>query len=340
MRIVHLILTSHFAGSERHAIELANAQAAQHDVTLVLRRAAAKSRAGGYAHRVDSRVKVVLVGDWFARWHARKVLRRLRPEVAHAHLSVACKALQGLKGLCLRLATLHICYKPQQHAGLDALVAIAPWQMEAIPQSLRDHTIQVDNWTLPHPPDADARQRLRELHGIAQDAWVFGAIGRAERSKGFDLLIEAFQRAALPNAHLVIVGHGDQLEALRRKAGKNVHLPGFSEHPQDWLAAFDCFVSAARDEPFGLVLLEAMESGLPILASATQGARHLNEVMASPLIPLGDVDALAAGLREQMRQRPSRRIYPMERFRIEGKLVELERFYRRELACLATGSPT
>lgn len=336
MRIVHLILTSHFAGSERHVIELANAQAARgHDVTLVLRRASARSRPGAYAHRVDPRVKRVLVGDWFARWHARKLLRQLRPDVAHAHLSAACKALHGLKGLCLRVATLHICYKPRQHADLDALVAIAPWQMAAIGPPLRDHTTQIDNWTLPHPPAADARQRLRQQHGIPHDAWVFGAIGRAERSKGFDLLIEAFQRARLPNAHLVIVGHGEELDALRRTAGPSVHLPGFSDAPQDWLAAFDGFVSAARDEPFGLVLLEAMEAGLPILASATQGARHLSEAIGAPLVPLLDVEALATGLRELAARRPPRQTYPMARFRIDGKLAELEAFYRRELACVA-----
>jgi len=335
MRIVHIILTSSFAGSERHAIELANAQAAEHDVTLILRRAAARSRAGSYAHRVAPEVKLILVGDWFARWHARKLLRELKPDVAHAHLSGACRALHGLNGLCLRLATLHINYKPQQHAVLDALVAIAPWQMDAIPLPLRDHTTQIDNWTLPNPAAQDARQRLRALHSIASDAWVIGAIGRVEHNKGFDLLIEAFQQANLPNAHLVIIGQGSQLDKLRRKMIKNVLLPGFADRPEEWLATFDCFVSAARDEPFGLVMLEAMQAGLPILASASQGARHLADVIATPLLPIGDVNALAARLSEWAATRPARRSYPMQRFSIESKLGEIEAVYRRELARLA-----
>jgi glycosyltransferase involved in cell wall biosynthesis len=335
MRIVHLILTSSFAGSERHAIELANAQAKEHDVTLILRRAA-KSGPNAYAHRVDSRVKVNYVGDWFARWHARKLLRKLRPDVAHAHLSSACRALHGLKGLCLRLATLHICYKPQQHAALDALVAIAPWQLESIPPLLREHTTQIDNWTLANSPAVDARARLRKLHDIPDDAWLFGAIGRAERNKGFDLLIDAFKLAQLPKARLVIVGQGAELEALRRSALNDVLLTGFVDRPQDWLAAFDCFVSAARDEPFGLVLLEAMAAGLPILASDTKGARHLSDVIGSPLVPLADVEALAAALRQHNSDRPQRRSYAMDRFGIDRKLVEIEAFYRSELAKINT----
>ena len=335
MRIVHLILTSRFAGSERHVIELANAQAAQHDVTLIIRRAAAQSRADSYAHRVAPEVKLILVGDWFARWHARKLLRKLRPDVAHAHLSGACRALHGLKGLCLRLATLHICYKPQQHAALDALVAIAPWQMDAIPLPLRNHSTQIDNWTLPNPAAKDARQRLRALHGIASDAWVIGAIGRVEHSKGFDILIDAFQQANLPDAYLVIIGQGSRLHELRRKAIKNVLLPGFSNRPEEWLATFDCFVSASRDEPFGLVLLEAMQAGLPILASASQGARHLANIIETPLLPIADCDALAAGLKKLTDTRPARCTYPMQRFSIESKLREIEEFYQRELANIA-----
>lgn len=336
MRIVHLLLTRRFAGSERYAVELANAQAAEHEVTLVLRRSAADARPDAIAHRVSPRVKVDLVGDWFARWQARWLLQRLRPDVAHAHLSAACRALHGLHGLCLRLATLHIAYKPRQHAALDALVAIAPWQLDAIPLPLRAHTAQIDNWTLPNPPAADARQRLRAAHGITDADFVIGAIGRVESNKGFDLVVEAFGRAGLANARLVIIGQGSELESLRRRTGGDprILLTGFVERPQDWLAAFDGFVSAARDEPFGLVLLEAMEAGLPIVASATAGARHLADAIATPLLPIGDTDALAAALRDLASAPRARRAYPMERFRIDASRAKLEAFYRRELAAI------
>ena len=94
MRIVHLLLTSHFAGTERHVLELAAAQAAAgHDVSLVLRRAAGQPRADAIAQRVDPKVKIVWVGDLFSAWQARRVVQRLSPDVAHAHLSKACHCL-------------------------------------------------------------------------------------------------------------------------------------------------------------------------------------------------------------------------------------------------------
>ena len=332
MRIAHVILTSRFAGSERHVLELAAAQAADHEVTLVLRRAAAQARPDAIAQRVDPRVGLELVGDWFAPWHARRLLRRLRPEVAHAHLSGGCRALHSLETGALRLATLHIAYKPRQHAPLDGLVAIAPWQMQAIPEALRARSVQIDNWTVPALPAPDARERLRSGLGIGAHEFVFGALGRAERSKGLDVLIAAFERAALPASRLVIVGQGREWQALRRQAGPQVHMVGFSDRPQDWLAAFDGFVSAARSEPFGLVLLEAMAAGLPVLATASQGARHLAGLIERPLVPLDDVGAMADALRGMHALRPPRRSYDLRRFDLQARRAELEAFYRQGLA--------
>lgn len=327
MRIAHLLLTSRFAGTERHVLELAAAQAGDgHEVTLVLRRAGTRERLDAIGRRVDPRVKVEVVGDLCAAWQARRLLRRRVPDVAHAHLSAACRALHGLSG-CLRVATLHIRYKPRQHAALDGLVAIAPWQLAAIPAPLRVRSVQVDNWTLPQTPSRDARERLRALHGITPETLLVGALGRVERSKGLEVLLDAFARLPPGQARLAIVGGGREWTRLRRAAPAGVLMPGFAESPQDWLAAFDVFVSAARSEPFGLVLLEAMQAGLPILASASEGASHLAQSIGRPLLPVGDAPALAEALQSILQERPPRQTYDLSGFRIKEKVRQLEAFY-------------
>lgn len=333
MRIAHVLLTRRFAGTERHVLELAAAQAREHEVTLVLRRAAMRAAADAIGHRVDPRVRIEVVGDLLAAVRARRVLQRLRPDVAHAHLSGACRAVRALSG-CLRVATLHIRYKPRQHARLDGLIAIAPWQLAAVPPELRRRSAQIDNWTLPRAPSGEARARIRAAHGIADDTLLLGALGRVERSKGFDVLVDAFAAAAPAGMRLAIVGDGRAWPALRARAPASVLMPGFVAAPQDWLAAFDVFVSTARSEPFGLVLLEAMQAGLPVLASASEGATHLASLIGRPLLPVGDVDATAAALRALQQERPARRAYDLSGYRLEGKLREVEAFYRDGLARL------
>lgn len=347
MRIVHVLLTSRFAGTERHVLELTAAQAAAgHEVTLILRRKAARQRSNAIAHRVDPRVRVELVHDFLARWpavaHARARVRALRPDIAHAHLGSASRVLQGLSGLP-RVATLHIDFDPACHRGLDGLVAIAPWQLEGIPEPLRRHCVQIDNWVVPRPPAADARERIRAQAGIGPGEFLFGTVGRMEPSKGMDVLLEAFERAAIPGARLALVGGGREWKALRARAPEQVLMPGFVERPEDWLAAFDCFVSPSRSEPFGLVLLEAMQAGLPVVATATGGARHLAPRIGSELVPPDDAAALAGALVAAVGTPGRRCSYALDDLRVEPKAQQLEAFYaatrrRLEKARSARGS--
>lgn len=334
MKIVHILLTRRFAGSERYAIELANAQSASHEVSVILHRQAAQQRPDALAHRLAPAVRQVHVSGclWWTRAQVRHALRTLAPDVAHAHLSLACRSLQGLRlpgGV--RVATLHIRYKPQQHSDLDGLIAIAPWQTEAMPPAVLRRTRQIDNWTTPRPFDPPARQRVRREHGVADDDFLIGALGRLEPSKGLDLLVRAFEGVRQPGVRLALVGGGRQFPALRRMAPPDVLMPGFAERPQDWLSAFDAFVSPAHSEPFGLVLLEAMASGLPIVATASEGARHLASLIGRPLVPCGDAAALQEALRGLLRERAPRRSYDLRQHLLEVRVPQVEEWYRELL---------
>lgn len=342
MKIVHIILTHSFAGSERYAVELANTQAEQqHQVTVILHKRGCEQRANAIRHRLSDKVQVMVVDGWkfFAIWQARKMIRTLKPDVAHAHLSAGCRVLQGLKGLCLRVATLHICYKKQQHAKLDALIAIAPWQLDAIPASLQQHCIQLDNWTNTQLTAPAAKTELRQKLGLAENELIFGTLGRVEATKGHDVLVQAFVKANIPNARLVIVGDGKAMPELKKLvndklAGDKVLLAGFSTSPQHWLYSFDVFVSSARYEPFGLVFLEAMQAGLPVLATASQGAQYLQPLFGRDLVPVDDVAALANAMLTLATAKPGKITYPMQRFDIQARVQDVVDFYQQELAKL------
>lgn len=130
-------------------------------------------------------------------------------------------------------------------------------------------------------PDAADRATLRQELGISPETIVFGAVGHFGPEKGIDLVVRAFAtlaRAKLPApVALLIVGGGtaEQDRAMRSLATGD--LPGpvvyaaFRNDVERWFRCFDIFVHAPRQEAFGLVLAEAMATGLPIIASQVGG---------------------------------------------------------------------
>lgn len=335
MKIAHLLLTHSFAGTERYVVELANAQAtAGHDVTVILHKRADEHRPNAIAHRFNGKVNKLFVGGpgYLAFWFARKAVQKLQIDVAHAHLSGGCRAIRSIRTSFLRVATLHIHYKPQQHLGMDALIAIAPWQLKEIPPVQLVRTEQINNWTQTTKPDAFIREKIRAELGIPPDTYLIGALCRTEKSKGLDVLIDAYLANPPASSRLVIVGGGRDWEALRKRAPAEILMPGFVPQPQDWFSAFDGYVSAARSEPFGLVFLEAFAAGLPVLSTASEGAKIFQSLIGRPLLKCGDVDSMAKGLQHFLSERPEKREYDLSDFNYENQVNRIEAFYKKQLA--------
>jgi glycosyltransferase involved in cell wall biosynthesis len=127
---------------------------------------------------------------------------------------------------------------------------------------------------------ADARRTLR----LAADDRVLLYVGRLDREKNLEFLLEAIARVRVPRVRLLLVGRGTQAAALRRAAeargvADRVDLRGGS--PPDGLPAYyraaDAFVFASTTETQGLAVLEAMACGLPVVAVRATG---IEEVVA------------------------------------------------------------
>ncbi|AFQ46349.1 glycosyltransferase [Desulfosporosinus meridiei] len=124
-------------------------------------------------------------------------------------------------------------------------------------------------------PESD-RLNFRKKWGIPKDALVLGTIGRLHPTKGQIYLIQAATQLLLkfPNLHLLIIGdgplRGDLASELQRHTIPHT-FTGYLPTAYQALPAMDLFVLPSISEGMGLVLLEAMQAGIPIVASAVGG---------------------------------------------------------------------
>lgn len=108
------------------------------------------------------------------------------------------------------------------------------------------------------------------------------SVGSLLPRKNFSGLIRAFAQVTTPGARLVIVGEGPmrgELEAEARRLGlaERVSLPGYMTQPWEAYAGARAFAFASREESFGLVIVEAMAQGLPVVVTPSDGPEEILE---------------------------------------------------------------
>jgi glycosyltransferase involved in cell wall biosynthesis len=161
-------------------------------------------------------------------------------------------------------------------------------------------------------PSADTRKEvLRRALDLPQDSFIFGSVCRLVPQKG---LIHALHALAglnadltLRPAHYVIAGDGPLRDSLSQAAAtlgvtERVHFLGWRGDARQLYAAFDAFLMPSLWEGFGLVALEAMAAGLPILASQVSALPEIIlEGETGYLTPPAEAAPLAARMRDLVR---------------------------------------
>ncbi len=150
---------------------------------------------------------------------------------------------------------------------------------------------------------------LRRRLGLPAGGPLVGIAGRMQRWKGMHVLVEAMPRilARHPDAHAVIVGGEWKLEPdypafLKSRIDDSgladrVILAGHQGDVPAWMAACDVVVHASDREPFGMVVVEAMALGRPVVAGAEGGPREvITDGVDGLLAPFGDAPALSAAV--------------------------------------------
>ncbi len=300
MRVINIMLGKGLGGIEQAFVDYGNAlRMAGHEVVMVTHPDAQiieKVTTQGFT------VEYLSNKGWWD-WIAPKVLAHIAHKyqsdvvVAHGNRAMIF-AKRALKGNIPLIGVAHN-YKHQHLVGLDGVFAITQHMAQtiaALPNAPKVICVMPNMMTL----EAGA--------GGVRRVWksppVIGALGRFVSKKGFDVYLEALAQLKMRGYEFraVLGGSGEEEKKLRKlakhlKLESELSFSGWVEQPKVFMESLDIFCLPSLHEPFGIVLLEAMVSKVPIVTTDSEGPREIiMHTQNGVMVHKADATALADGL--------------------------------------------
>ncbi len=319
MRILQINSSSTFGGGERHFADLCSGLSqAGHEVFAAIRPTCEwKYRLEALPEERVLPVALRNALDIFSAAQLARKIRREKIDIVHAHLArdypIAAISIRQARS-CHLVLTRHVLFplKNIQRVLLKnaaAVIAVSEGVRSNLTKTFPPEKIVCVPNGLTIKPLEDAARSAEEFrfeNNISFDDLVITNIGELSHLKGQRefVLSAAEVLKESPEAFFVVVGKDRTIDQRNRRDLKRLtKIMDMSDRFLflDWvedlrplLAATDIFVSSSHSESFGLAILEAMESGLPVVATATVGARELiKHGGTGVLVPIDDAVALA-----------------------------------------------
>ena len=274
---------------------------------------AGKARAAGTAV-----IELPTIGDADATmvWRFASVLRRLRPDLVHIHSRRGADVWGGLGAKLAGVPALMSRRNDNREARLALWLKYPLYRhIVAVAQGIKDvlvgQGLSPEGITVVHSAIEPAlfqhprpRAELASTFGVDAAQPILGIAAQLIDRKGHSLLFEALQKLAgrHPSVQLIVFGRGPLSQALEAEAAARgladrVRFAGFRQDLELWIGALDLLVHPAYTEGLANVCLQAGAAGVATIGSRVGGIPEaISENHTGLLVPVGDVDALAAAI--------------------------------------------
>jgi glycosyltransferase involved in cell wall biosynthesis len=236
----------------------------------------------------------------------RKIVQEFQPDIVHAHMMTGVVLARALRweNRYILVATVHNEFQPSSLLmGLaDRVIAVSKAVKNSMVQrGIPEQKLRVIcNGTLGSP----RTRKISDYQPLSLESPAIATVAGMYKRKGITELIAAFEEIAqdFPAVHLYLVGNGPDKQIFESQAqatavSHRIHFEGFQPEPQRYLLACDIFVLASHRDPCPLVLSEAREAGLAIVATKVDGIPEaLDNGNAGILVPVQDSHQLAQAL--------------------------------------------
>ena len=281
MRVVHIMLSKDLGGAEKSYIEIVNNLAQENLKILAIGVKGGKAKQYLHENR-NILVKTVFClnsHDYLAFIQLLFKVKAFNPDLIHCHLARATK-FGGIIGKILSIPVVsktHNLVNPKYYHNTSKIVVTTEAQRtHMLCQGFeKERLTKIPNFS---SFDDKITDQFRAKGKTEQNSFVIKTLGRFVKKKGFDNLIKAIvylrDRGGAISLH--IAGSGPEKISLLKiinesKHNDEIQLHEWIDDVRTFLSNADLFVLPSLDEPFGLVILDAMSAGVPILSTKTQG---------------------------------------------------------------------
>ncbi len=306
------------------------------------------------------------------KYRLKDTLKKLQPHIVHSHIvsEIDIQSETTLKGLNIPFIwTVHGMYK-SRFKDNSKLIEKVDDAIKLINKHKKGKIVGVSKAVLEDifnkkkiserkalviyngvPLEKYGKTRKKDVnwlkkYNIPEDAVIFGAAGRLVLVKRYDLIIKAAKMILekFKDVYFVIAGDGPlysslQKEIQKNKVNKRVILTGFQADMPHFFQQIDVFVNVSESEGLPLALLEALASGIPVIATDVGGISEVIDTTSGILIPKNSVEALVEAISRMLRNEDRQKLkkgalIAARKFSIENtarKYVELYKEMVKEL---------
>ncbi|WP_137166291.1 glycosyltransferase [Salinimonas lutimaris] len=191
--------------------------------------------------------------------------------------------------------------------GIKRFVAVS----DSLQQKIQDYNLLVPERTSVVYNGIDTQQyktqrltRLKQQLNIPASTFLLGALGNVRPSKRYDLLVDAIHKVNQQGLDIAVVVAGDPKASLKQKLDaqmkalgvSNIHFIGFIDDTPEYLQNLDGFVLTSDAEGFSISTIEAMATGLPVIATKCGGPQEIIENSQQATLVAVNANAIAQAI--------------------------------------------
>lgn len=314
MHICHVNLASGYSGGENQTLQLIKQQLQEgYQLTVV---ANPKSP---FAQAVKELGCQVVLAKHYTRSHSREITRDCKLIHVHEGRAIYWALIQHLLYKVPYIVTRRI-DNPLKDRWLSNLAynhaqVLVGISAEVVKQlSLKHSTKQIEkipSSPVSYPSDSRQAEAIRKKFS---DQFLIIQAAKMLKHKGYDVTLAAarlIEQQQLP-IHIALLGDGKDMQEIQALASelRNISFEGKQSNMGDWFSAADLLIHPSYTEGLGSVILEAMQSGLPVIASNTGGIPDIiSDQKNGLLIEPGNAQQLADSISTLYNNQPDRERY-------------------------------